>query len=606
MTGGISPRTLSWSAKRRATKCISAAYAVAALLLCPWLAYADGVDRSERMERTDHPSHDGEADGVRDGDRKGGEDRDSEHKHHPEQVCLGLPQGDGDDDMERDRERAATITRLDNASFLQMQANGTLKVIDCAELRRQKAQQLADDAANKATVDAFFASHPSTSFLADPNNLRPDPTRVPIKPVGNGNYLISYVDAAGDPQTRTTLGTSSIYAALANGIHTVPDHDNQYAIYSSFYQSLQKNHVQLPNNGASLPTPDILIDFSAADIQAYNNQIVQYWQIIQSQVPSAVLDNFPPATCDDEIGAGKSGNTIGDRTFATNPLSASGIMGLANYPFPLKPYATCVKNQGSRGTCHSFASVAMLEETYAKQNQRWVNLSEQDLMNQYRLWWHPANYQDGGDAWEELTGLRDTEYHLAYESAWDYNPSWQRGTFFGVFYNSCLSYVETCSETAHQGHEYSTQTPTGTAYGWSSPVVDERARLAFTPQSLVNFWDVGNPDLSTAYLQLHLIFGQPVALDMILPMEFGVPDNNGFVTLFPFGKTNTGEHVVNVIGYITNEDLAARVPNAPQGAGGGYFIVKNSWGGQFGDGGYVYLPWDLVRVYTLEGMALLD
>jgi hypothetical protein len=578
MSDRISPRKLSRSRQSFAIACAALA---AATLLCPWSARAKDRDGGD-----DRPRDSGCLAPVPADDDRGGRDRDDgDHRH----------QGRG----------GGGVTELDNASFLRLQASGTLKVIDCAELRRQKAEQQAADAANKATVDGFFASHPSSSFLADPGNLIPDPARVPIKPAGDGSFLVSYVDAAGTPEIRATLGASAIYATLANGIRTFPDHDNQYAIYASFYQNLQKYHVQIPIDGP-LPTPDVLIDSTAADIRAYNNLIAGNWAIIQNQIPVAVIDNTPPAACGEELGAGPSDGTVGDRSAVANVFSARGIMGLANYPFPLKSYATCVKNQGYRATCHSFATVAMLEEVFARQHRQWINLSEQDLMNQYRLWWYPAIYTDTGSVWEELTGLRDTQYHLAYEKAWDYNPSWQRVAFFGAYYNSCQSYVETCSNTSPQGREFSTQTPQGPMYGWSSPVIGENQRLAATPQTFVSFWDVDNPDLSIASLQLHLLFGHPVALDMILPMEFGFPDANGFVTLFPFGMTNTGQHAMNVIGFITNADLAARVPNAPQGAGGGYFILKNSWGSWFGDAGYVYLPWDLVRAYTLAGTALLD
>ncbi len=65
-----------------------------------------------------------------------------------------------------------------------------------------------------------------------------------------------------------------------------------------------------------------------------------------------------------------------------------------------------------------------------------------------------------------------------------------------------------------------------------------------------------------------------------------------------------GGHAVHVTGYLSNERLATRLPKAPPGAGGGYFIVKNSWGTCFGDAGYVYLPVDWVKANAFEVVIL--
>ena len=67
----------------------------------------------------------------------------------------------------------------------------------------------------------------------------------------------------------------------------------------------------------------------------------------------------------------------------------------------------------------------------------------------------------------------------------------------------------------------------------------------------------------------------------------------GYVT---FNTTDTstslGGHVVHVVGYISNAQLATNPPTAtvPAAPGGGYFVVKNSYSTCVGDLGFFYLP----------------
>jgi len=60
---------------------------------------------------------------------------------------------------------------------------------------------------------------------------------------------------------------------------------------------------------------------------------------------------------------------------------------------------------------------------------------------------------------------------------------------------------------------------------------------------------------------------------------------------------------VLVVGYVSNTTLAQRLPSAPQGAGGGYFI-KNSWGCTAGDSGLYYVPVEYVKKYFTDLLVL--
>jgi Papain family cysteine protease len=127
-----------------------------------------------------------------------------------------------------------------------------------------------------------------------------------------------------------------------------------------------------------------------------------------------------------------------------------------------------------------------------------------------------------------------------------------------------------------------------------------------------SFWNPADPEVSTELILLNLAFNNGVTLGFWdttrfddLSKRHGPNDFLGFLQYDPsdFAESRGG-HVVHVVGYVTNHDLQYRDPFAPLGAGGGYFIVKNSWGRCWGDGGYGYLPWAYVKARANEAAAV--
>ena len=68
---------------------------------------------------------------------------------------------------------------------------------------------------------------------------------------------------------------------------------------------------------------------------------------------------------------------------------------------------------------------------------------------------------------------------------------------------------------------------------------------------------------------------------------------DGLIEMPASGAADLGGHAVLVVGYRDGE-----------GAGGGRFIIKNSWGRGWGDDGYGYLPYAYVAVHGVGAMAL--
>ena len=74
-----------------------------------------------------------------------------------------------------------------------------------------------------------------------------------------------------------------------------------------------------------------------------------------------------------------------------------------------------------------------------------------------------------------------------------------------------------------------------------------------------------------------------------VPSSLYSPDANGYVVWRASDKIKGG-HAVLIVGFVRNDDLPGVAPRAPDA---GYFVVKNSWGTDNGDCGFLYIPFTL-------------
>jgi hypothetical protein len=217
-----------------------------------------------------------------------------------------------------------------------------------------------------------------------------------------------------------------------------------------------------------------------------------------------------------------------------------------------------VRDQGERGTCVAFASVALRE----------FLLAQPDELSPQFLYW----------GCKELDGLPDAgtyihtamsvfaQYGVCQEAVWPYNPK------------------QTDSEG--QGPP-----PRGAR---------ESAQSCRLPSARTV-----EPGLILHYK--HVLAGEHGADGM--PVTFGVlvfdswyksaeTNRTGKITLPLPGEEPAGGHAMCVVGYVDD----ATVP------GGGYFIVRNSWGAQWASdspeaAGHALMPYDYVERFAMEAFT---
>jgi hypothetical protein len=226
-----------------------------------------------------------------------------------------------------------------------------------------------------------------------------------------------------------------------------------------------------------------------------------------------------------------------------------------------------------------------MEQLIARDTGNHVNLSEQDFMENAKLW-NFQYYHDGGNPKDDLDDAVKNKYKFAYENQWDYNPSLKRKSDYS---KSCTDYPPLepgCSDSAPQA-------PEDCVLGFICffyPAVLSGPRSPYMSNGAFSIWDPEFPDVSVAMIIIELASNNPVVLGYTLGT---IPVSGGYIVNEPLSAGGNGGHVVHIVGYIDNAQLAANpaTAHAPMGAGGGYFIIKNSLGGTCaGDLGYRYMP----------------
>ncbi|MGK5083661.1 C1 family peptidase, partial [Bdellovibrionota bacterium FG-1] len=468
----------------------------------------------------------------------------------------------------------------------------------------------------EGTINAFLLLHPEFKDQIEQLTGPVDTSTRSAQDVNlrleGGVYLHDVVLKDGKSRTYALLDSNYSRQILAGGLEAFSPNKAAHStakVYEHFYDLFSQD-PRFKEFESRFKTPADV--YKMKDVKSILAEVSQFDVI--KQLKPILLDFDPRPTPQNEEGYG----TGGDRhTNWCSTLSTQGVMG-SSFKFPLKFYTTSVKDQAGRGSCVAFGVNAALESAWARDTGNYINLSEQDLYYHMKGFWWPMgdSYGDGSDQhaiFDQMVSLGGG-YYVPFETQWNYNPSLSRTqdpehcgqpgfpACLRKYTHSCDGYSEFCSDTNHQGRAACIQS-NGYNYCGYAGQVDSTAQQV-RAKGDAELWDMADKDKSVAWTMIALLLKSPVVVGLSVTPSFDGVDADGYVHYAGTGEKNRGGHALEVVGFIGDSYLPAGAAKAGAAGGGGYFIIKNSWGTCAGDAGYYYIPYQWIKTYAYSMVVL--